>query len=408
MRSFLAALPFAFLTLCCWGVYGPILHAGVDGMGHSRLRPLIGVGLAYFIIAVIIPTIALLTKGEKGEWTMSGTIWSLAAGASGAIGALGIIMALGAGGSPLLVMPLVFGCAPVVNTLVSMSMTRTFKEADIVFYIGIVIVALGAAGVMYFKPSPKAKAAAEAAANVQEEDKKENAEDKAEDKGKDKASGEDEGKDKAENKAENKGEEEEHDHAGETGDHDSEHKSDHAVAAPTERGFNDWLKILGSVALTAICWGSYGSVLHKGTHKLGDSRLRALLCVGLAYLLIAVTIPVILLNTVWHEPGQWTTYGGMWAMLAGSAGAIGALGMILAFNFGGKPIYVMPLVFGGAPVINTFVQMVQHDLFGYMQPMFFASLALVIGGAATVLIFSPKPGKKKAKPNESGDPGDEK
>ena len=34
-------------------------------------------------------------------------------------------------------------------------------------------------------------------------------------------------------------------------------------------------------------------------------------------------------------------------------GAIGALGIILAFNFGGKPVYVMPLVFGGAPVITT-------------------------------------------------------
>ncbi len=47
----------------CWGVYGPVLHKGQMAMQGSRLRPFICVGLAYFLIAVLVP-LALL-----GLWT---------------------------------------------------------------------------------------------------------------------------------------------------------------------------------------------------------------------------------------------------------------------------------------------------------------------------------------------------
>ena len=47
--------------------------------------------------------------------------------------------------------------------------------------------------------------------------------------------------------------------------------------------------------------------------------------------------------------------GTTWATVAGGLGAIGALFIILAFKSGGLPTYVMPLVFGGAPVINVLV-----------------------------------------------------
>ena len=90
--------------------------------------------------------------------------------------------------------------------------------------------------------------------------------------------------------------------------------------------------------------------------KMGGSRLRPFCCVGIAYFVIAVAVPVMILmaspNDVileWKEivPGM------MWSILAGSAGAMGALGIIMAFNYGGKPIFVMPLVFGFAPVSSS-------------------------------------------------------
>ena len=63
--------------------------------------------------------------------------------------------------------------------------------------------------------------------------------------------------------------------------------------------------------------------------------------------------------------------------------------MILAFTFGGRPIYVMPLVFGGAPVVNTFISMIQYGA-NNVSPWFYAGLIVVIAGAVTVLIFAPK------------------
>ena len=91
-------------------------------------------------------------------------------------------------------------------------------------------------------------------------------------------------------------------------------------------------------------------------------------------------------------------------MAGGAAGAIGALGIILAFNFGGKPIYVMPLVFGGAPVVNTFTTVLAEGTYSDLSPLFLASLIVVIAGAATVLIFAPRHAKPAAEPKAAEPP----
>src|SRR3984893_3438941 len=117
MKGLASVLGFVLLTMICWGIYGPVLTKGQVDM-HSGLRPFICVGLAYFVIAVAVPVALLKTTGEKGHWTATGLFWSLLAGVVTAIGALGIILAIGARGSPLYVMPLVFGIAPVVNSFV--------------------------------------------------------------------------------------------------------------------------------------------------------------------------------------------------------------------------------------------------------------------------------------------------
>ena len=46
--------------------------------------------------------------------------------------------------------------------------------------------------------------------------------------------------------------------------------------------------------------------------------------------------------------------------MAGALGAIGAVCIIFAFRAGGLPTYVMPIVFGGAPVINVLTTMALH------------------------------------------------
>ena len=57
----------------------------------------------------------------------------------------------------------------------------------------------------------------------------------------------------------------------------------------------------------------------------------------------------------------------------------------------------MPLVFGLAPVVNTFTETISKGLFGQVQSMFFISLAMVIIGAVMVLVFAPR-GKKPIAP----------
>ena len=139
---------------------------------------------------------------------------------------------------------------------------------------------------------------------------------------------------------------------------------------------------------------------------MGGSRLRPLVCVGLAYFLVAVIAPCFVLGAgLYVEPGNWSFTGSFWSLGAGAAGAVGALGVILAFSLGGKPVFVMPLIFGGAPVVNTFVSIVRQQSFDKVSAPFIASLLLVILGAVTVLIFAPrgKPAPAKGQVTSAGD-----
>lgn len=132
-------------------------------------------------------------------------------------------------------------------------------------------------------------------------------------------------------------------------------------------------------------------MLHQGQARMSGSRLRPFTCVGLAYFVIAVAAPLAVIASRTADTGEWSTGGLTWSIIAGAAGAIGALGVILAFNAGGKPYYVMPLVFGFAPVINTCISLTEAGTWGLVRPEFWISLAVVISGAITVLITAPKP-----------------
>jgi len=324
MPKALAFLPFVLLTILCWGNYGVLMHHGKEAMGDA-LRPFVGVGFAYFAIAVIVPSLLLWLRGEKGNWSRDGIILSTIAGAVGALGALGVILAFSFQAKPLYVMPLVFGGAPVINTLVTMAMGKNFERIRPLFLVGIAMAALGGAGVLFFKPGEARLPVADAA-----------------------------------------------------------HQ---AVTASADLNYP---MIVFSIVMAVVSWGSYGPVLHKGQMKMGGSRLRPFLCVGIAYFFIAVAIPLAVIPVL-SSAGQWNTPGMIWSLAGGAAGALGALGIIYAFNFGGKPIFVMPLIFGMAPVMNTITTVTENASWGQIGPRFLAALAVTIAGAVTVLIYAPKP-----------------
>ncbi|MGY8770879.1 MAG: hypothetical protein ACKVH8_20910 [Pirellulales bacterium] len=161
------------------------------------------------------------------------------------------------------------------------------------------------------------------------------------------------------------------------------------------------LLMFSGIALTAVCWGSYGIVLHKGQDLLNNDRLKPLICVGFAYFIVAIILPAAYLASQGKLGGDWNFLGITWSMAAGTAGAFGALGIILAMSSGGKPWVVMPLVFGFAPIITAFVSMYLGNLWGKASPFFYAGLILVVAGAITVLLTAPKgkPHTAKSEPH---------
>jgi hypothetical protein len=346
MRSLLFVVVSFCITILCWGVYLPTLHVGQEAMSTiegspARLRPFVCVGLAYFLVGVIVPAVLLKLRGENGHWSTTGIFWSLAGGTLGAIGALGIIMAFNFGGRPVYVAPLVFGGAPVVNAFLTIYLARRIREIGPLFLTGLMMVLLGSVTVLWSAPKPARSADAKADSTAS---------------------------------------------AGELVQSSRDAASPSAVAG---NKFSRFVLQMLSIATTVVSWGSYGVTLHRGQAAMGNSRMRPFLCVGLAYFAIAVVIPFLIL-TVSPEASAFKPVGTMWSVAAGAAGAIGALGIIMAFNFGGKPVFVMPLVYGGAPVVATLVSTALAGLWGNIGPMFLAGLILVIAGAVMVLVFAPK------------------
>jgi drug/metabolite transporter (DMT)-like permease len=151
--------------------------------------------------------------------------------------------------------------------------------------------------------------------------------------------------------------------------------------------------------LTVSCWGVYGIFLHTGILGMADpvhGRMKAFLLVGLAYFITAVVAPILLLAVKGGSSAFWTypTKGLWWSLIAGMFGAIGALGVLLAFGAKGTPAVVMSIVFAGAPIVNAVVAILQHPPaggWGAIKPQFFLGIVLAATGAAMVMYFKPNP-----------------
>jgi hypothetical protein len=131
---------YVILAGLAWGTYVPIIFYGGSELGGkvgSRLMAILCVGLAYFVLGVLFP-LGIFMSGQQ-EWpTMktTGLVFSGLAGVAGALGAICVVFASSAAmaegkaiaaNNPdfnpasfrLLIAPLIFGLAPVINTLLS-------------------------------------------------------------------------------------------------------------------------------------------------------------------------------------------------------------------------------------------------------------------------------------------------
>src|SRR5262249_2146928 len=152
----------------------------------SRLLAILCVGVAYFVIGVLYPAVYLLRlpPAERPERSFTGLLFSALAGAARALGAICVVFATGnarqaasAAGLAdldtykLYIAPLIFGLAPVINTLVSIVWHPKkgqpfhfgWHAPHPLLWVGIVLVGLGAATVLYSKELSEKKPAAVAA-----------------------------------------------------------------------------------------------------------------------------------------------------------------------------------------------------------------------------------------------------
>ena len=153
--------------------------------------------------------------------------------------------------------------------------------------------------------------------------------------------------------------------------------------------------------MTVICWGTYGVCMHTGSASMKNpehGRIMAFLWVGLAYFLTAVIAPLIILKLKGGPIDFWAfpTKGWQWSLIAGTLGAIGALGVLLAFGASpNPPVYVpvvMSIIFAGAPIVNAVVNTTKNNGWANVQWPFVLGILLAALGGYLVTKHVPKPG----------------
>ncbi len=146
--------------------------------------------------------------------------------------------------------------------------------------------------------------------------------------------------------------------------------------------------------MTVVSWGLYGVFLHSGQMGMTDpvnGRYKAFLFVGIAYLITAVIGPAVVLvanGASWSFPAK----GMLWSLIAGTAGAVGAFCVLLAFGAKGLPSVVMSIVFAGAPVVNAIVALALHPPvggFSQLRWQFVAGILLAALGGCLVTLYKP-------------------
>ena len=153
--------------------------------------------------------------------------------------------------------------------------------------------------------------------------------------------------------------------------------------------------------ITVVCWGTYGVCMHIGSSNMGDKengRIMAFLWVGLAYFLTAVVAPLIILKLKGGNIAFSTfpTKGWQWSLIAGTLGAIGALGVLLAFGTMPSPAYVpviMSIIFAGAPMVNAIVSTTKEGNWAFVKAPFIAGICMAAIGGYLITKYTPKPPK---------------
>jgi hypothetical protein len=205
----------------------------------------------------------------------------------------------------------------------------------------------------------------------------------------------------------------------------------------------------GYVVIAGLAWGVYVPIIFYGGTELTTrpgtigGRLASILCVGAAYFVMGVVIPVVLMSLRDDAKPEWRANGLIFSALAGVAGAVGAICVIFASKaavdeakgeFEAKEsaivtrmaeepdpekkaavetelkefragrtgflatyrVFIAPLIFSLAPAINTLLSLMWHPKpndpwhFGFEVPGWKLPLGILLVAAGTFLVLKSK------------------
>jgi len=166
-----------------------------------------------------------------------------------------------------------------------------------------------------------------------------------------------------------------------------------------------WLAVFFALCV-ALCWGMYGPTLSNARSLNREwGPFKPYIFIGVAYLVIAIIGGSIMMKFAFNDNFDYSGkyYPAMkWGFLAGCLGAFGALALTFALTkAGGKPAYVMPIVFGGAVTVNAIAAYLSLHPGEKVNPLMWVGMALVAAGICLTAGFTPH-GHPPAKPGEGG------
>lgn len=160
----------------------------------------------------------------------------------------------------------------------------------------------------------------------------------------------------------------------------------------------------------AFCWGLYGPTLTHARAPIGGDikwgPFKPYIFIGIAYLVIAIIGGAIMMKLAFNDNFDYSGpyYPAMkWGFLAGCLGALGALALTFALTkAGGKPSYVMPIVFGGAVTVNAIAAYINLHQGETVNPLMWVGMGLVVIGICLTAGYTPH-GHAPAKPATTAD-----
>jgi hypothetical protein len=169
----------------------------------------------------------------------------------------------------------------------------------------------------------------------------------------------------------------------------------------------------------ALFWGAYVPTIFYGQMGFGATNpnrsFRAFLFIGVAYVIMAIVVPAIWIWT--HKSsadGGFTASGAWLSTLAGLLGAAGALCVVFALRNAGIEgrqdgvgeayiMYVAPIVFAGAPIINVLISWIINAFKGEGHaPNLGFIIGMVVSIVGVTLVLLNNPAAHGADPKKDG------